>query len=128
MNTNQSKQDASDLAMRVVRGVFSTAFICMLFASAMAAADADAANAAPQAVAKAVQAAGKLTVNFDGAGSTDTDGKIVSYAWNFGNGKTGTGAKPVHTYAAAGTYQVTLTVRDDGGASASSATAVTVVA
>ena len=37
---------------------------------------------------------------FDGTSSTDADGTIASYAWNFGDGSTGTGAKPSHTYAA----------------------------
>jgi len=51
---------------------------------------------------------------FNGSGSTDDVG-IVSYAWTFGDGATGTGITPAHTYATAGTYQVTLTVRDGGG-------------
>jgi PKD repeat protein len=51
---------------------------------------------------------------FNGSGSTDDVG-IVSYAWNFGDAATGTGATPAHTYASAGTYTVTLTVTDGGG-------------
>ncbi len=51
---------------------------------------------------------------FNGNGSTDDVG-IVSYAWTFGDGGTGTGATPSHTYATAGTYQVRLTVTDGGG-------------
>lgn len=54
------------------------------------------------------------TCNFNGTGSTDDVG-IVSYGWTFGDGSTGTGATPSHTYAAAGSYQVTLTVTDGGG-------------
>ena len=50
---------------------------------------------------------------FDGRGSADPDGTIASYAWDFGDGGTGTGAQPTHPYAAAGTYPVTLTVTDD---------------
>jgi FOG: PKD repeat len=54
-----------------------------------------------------------LTVNFDGTGSTDPDGTIQSYDWNWGdNTAHGNGATPQHTYAAAGTYTVTLTVTD----------------
>ena len=53
-------------------------------------------------------------VSFDGSGSSDPDGSIVSYEWDFGDGNTGTGVSPTHTYAAAGTYTVSLTVTDDG--------------
>ena len=52
---------------------------------------------------------------FDGSGSSDSDGSITSYAWDFGDGATGTGASPQHTYDAAGTYTVKLTVTDDRG-------------
>jgi hypothetical protein len=54
-------------------------------------------------------------VPFNGSGSVPGDGGIVSYAWEFGDGGTGTGAKPTHTYTEVGTYEVTLTVTDDGG-------------
>ena len=61
-----------------------------------------------------------LICSLSGAGSTDTDGAIQSYAWDFGDGTTAisTGSVPStsHTYAAAGTYQVSLTVTDDRGA------------
>ena len=60
--------------------------------------------------------------------STDSDGTISSYAWSFGDGATATGATPLpHTYAAAGTYGVTLTVTDDDGATNSVAHDVTVI-
>jgi PKD repeat protein len=55
-------------------------------------------------------------VTFDGSGSVDPDGTIVSYDWDFGDGGTGTGVSPTHTYAGAGTYTVTLTVTDNDGA------------
>ena len=64
-----------------------------------------------------------LTANFDASGSTDADGTVVSYAWTFGDGKTGTGVSPSHTYAGAGSYPVTLTVTDDDGASSTAYTA-----
>jgi PKD repeat protein len=52
-------------------------------------------------------------------GSSDVDGNITQRAWDFGDGGTSTLANPVHTYAAAGSYDVTLTVTDDDNASAS---------
>ncbi|MFC2141004.1 PKD domain-containing protein, partial [Acidobacteriota bacterium] len=45
--------------------------------------------------------------------STDPDGTIVSWLWDFGDGNTSTQQNPSHTYAADGTYTVTLTVTDD---------------
>jgi len=60
------------------------------------------------------------SVLFDGSASTD-DGTIVSYTWSFGDGSGGTGVKANHSYAAAGTYSVILTVKDDRGLSASTA-------
>lgn len=54
------------------------------------------------------------TLSFSGAGSTDSDGQIVSYAWDFGDGTTGSGVSVSHAYNAAGSYLVTLTVTDDG--------------
>ncbi|WUH97541.1 PKD domain-containing protein [Spirillospora sp. NBC_00431] len=52
---------------------------------------------------------------FQGAASADADGQITGYAWDFGDGKTGTGAAPRHTYAESGTYTVKLTVTDNDG-------------
>lgn len=51
---------------------------------------------------------------FSGTSSTDDVG-IVSYAWNFGDGGTGSGATVTHTYAQGGTFPVSLTVTDGGG-------------
>ncbi len=47
------------------------------------------------------------TVTVNGSTSTDSDGTIASYAWNFGDGATATGAPPAHTYAVAGPYTIT---------------------
>jgi PKD repeat protein len=65
-------------------------------------------------------------VEFDGSGSSDPDGKIVSYDWDFGDESTGTGASPSHAYASRGTYNVTLTVTDDNNAVDSAQTSVSV--
>ncbi len=68
-----------------------------------------------------------LSVAFDGSGSQDPDGQIASYAWDFGDGSAaGSGAKPNHTYAAAGTYTVGLTVTDNDGAARSTSKQVAV--
>ena len=69
-----------------------------------------------------------LTVNFDASASSDGDGEIASYAWDFGDGESGTGATASHEYAAAGTYNVKLTVTDNRGATASVTQPITVIA
>lgn len=51
------------------------------------------------------------TCTFNGSGSTDDVG-ITAYAWNFGDGQTGSGVNATHTYATSGNFQVTLTVTD----------------
>jgi len=66
-----------------------------------------------------------LVCSFDASTSNDLDGTIASYDWNFGDGATGTGVSPVHTYAASGTYTVHLTVTDDQGATATDTVTVT---
>ena len=55
-------------------------------------------------------------IQFNGAASSDADGTIASYVWNFGDGSSDTGSVAWHFYSAAGTYLVTLTVTDDDGA------------
>lgn len=68
------------------------------------------------------------TVNFNASGSSDSDGYIVSYTWDFGDGSSGTGAVISHKYAAAGGYKVTLVVTDDKGATGVTSQTVTVTA
>lgn len=69
-----------------------------------------------------------LECAFSGAGSSDPDvgDSVASYAWDFGDGATDTGVDVSHTYGAAGTYTVTLTVTDTNGATGSSTREVTV--
>ena len=69
-----------------------------------------------------------LKVDVDGSGSYDLDGTIVSYVWNFGDGAVATGMTASHTYAAAGTYTITLTVTDNDGLTGAASGPVTVVA
>lgn len=54
-------------------------------------------------------------VMFDATGSSDSDGIIISYLWDFGDGDTGTGARIAHSYRNPGTYTVNLTVIDGSG-------------
>jgi PKD repeat protein len=61
-------------------------------------------------------------ITFDGTGSSDPDGSVASYAWSFGDGNTGTGSTPSHSYAAAGKYFVVMTVTDSDGATSSDVT------
>ncbi|MEN8178484.1 MAG: Ig-like domain-containing protein, partial [Pseudomonadota bacterium] len=67
-----------------------------------------------------------VELTFDGTGSNDPDGTIVSYLWTFGDGGTGTGPTPTHTYANAEIYTVTLEVTDDSGATDTAATVATI--
>jgi arylsulfatase A-like enzyme/PKD repeat protein len=66
-----------------------------------------------------------LECTFDGTRSSDLDGSVVSYQWDFGDGTTGSGATVVHDYASSGTYTVHLTVTDDQGATATDQVIVT---
>ena len=66
------------------------------------------------------------SVACDGSLSTDADGTIASYAWNFGNGATATGVKPIYAYPAVGNYTATLTVTDNTGAINSTAASVAI--
>ena len=65
-------------------------------------------------------------ISFNGTGSSDPDGTIASYTWDFGDGGTASGAAPTHTYAGAGTFPVSLTVTDNVGATGTATTTATV--
>ena len=54
-------------------------------------------------------------VNFNAAGSYDTNGDITSYTWDLGDGTTASGVKVTHMYAKEGTVTVILTVTDNDG-------------
>ena len=71
---------------------------------------------------------GALRCYFTGSPSSDADGTIVSYAWSFGDGTQAADVSPIHTFAAAGTYSVGLTVADNSGATGTAVMTVTVAA
>jgi PKD repeat protein len=75
------------------------------------------ANRAPVAVF--TPSVSDRTIAVDGSGSGDPDGRVAGLTWDFGDGSTATGATATHTYAADGTYRVTLTVADDDGTTTS---------
>ncbi|MCW2530198.1 MAG: domain containing protein [Pseudonocardiales bacterium] len=67
-----------------------------------------------------------LACTFNGGGSTDPDGTIVGYRWDFGDGTTTTGITPSHTFPDSAVYPVGLTVTDDTGVTATLNQPVTV--
>jgi len=66
-------------------------------------------------------------ITFNASGSYDLDGTIVSYSWTFGDGTTATGVIVSHAYVENGAYVVTLTVKDNDGATASTSSTKTVL-
>lgn len=67
-------------------------------------------------------------VQFDGSATTDPDGPVASYAWDFGDGGTGAGATPSHTYASDDTYVVVLCATDGNGDASCCGTTATIQA
>ena len=65
-------------------------------------------------------------VVFNGSGSSDPDNNPLTYAWDFGDGTSGSGATPGHSYANAGNFTVTLVVSDGTLTSAPASTSVTI--
>ncbi|WP_405983420.1 carbohydrate-binding protein [Streptomyces sp. NBC_00872] len=84
-------------------------------------------NRNPIAAAAADKTSGPtpLTVAFSSAGSSDPEGKALTYSWNFGDGGTSTAANPSHTYTTTGTFRPTLTVRDPEGLTGTASLVVT---
>lgn len=70
-------------------------------------------NTAP--TARIEQTLSGRTVSVDGSGSSDQDGSVVKYLWEFGDGATAEGPTASHTYTEPGTYLVTLAVQDNRG-------------
>ncbi len=85
-------------------------------------------NLEPEAALTAQPPRGEapLSVAFDASNSSDDDGTISSYVWDFGDGTSDTGALVSHDYQASGVFDVTVTVTDDDGATDVASTSVTV--
>jgi PKD repeat protein len=66
-------------------------------------------------------------IHFDASKSYDQDGKVVFYSWNFGEGTSAVGMETTHIYTHAGTYTVTLMVRDDKGVESTVTKQITVL-
>ena len=73
----------------------------------------------PAAAFSATAAPADQASSFDASGSSDPDGTVASYHWDFGDGttQTTTNATTTHTYTTPNAYTVTLTVTDDAGCS-----------
>jgi DNA/RNA endonuclease G (NUC1) len=66
------------------------------------------------------------SATFDAAGSIDPNGSVVSYAWDFGDGATGSGVAVTHTFAQDGVFTVRVTATDNDGLVDSATFAITV--
>jgi len=90
---------------------------------------ADTGNVAPVAQANGayVTQVGNA-ITFDSLGSKDTDGDIVSYLWDFGNGEQSIDANPTYVYPVAGSFTASLTVTDNDGAAHTDTASVTIEA
>ena len=81
----------------------------------------------PAPIASFTSIANGLTVTFNGSASTDPNGNIVNFNWNFGDASGGNGVTQTHTYGASGTYTVSLTVTDNQGSQTTVSQQITVV-
>lgn len=70
--------------------------------------------------------AAPLVVSFDATASADSDGGIVEYHWDFGDGSEGRGATAGHSYSRPGVYLARLTVVDNDGAISTASTEISV--
>lgn len=78
-------------------------------------------NSAPTAVINVSKTSGHtpLSLEFDGSQSSDGDGNVTSYSWDFGDGTSSLGSQADHTYTSLGLFTATLTITDDDGANSS---------
>lgn len=76
------------------------------------------ANQSPNAIAQLSKTTAQVNeaITFDASQSSDPDGQVVSYLWNFGDGNSSTSKTVSHSFSQANTYNYALTVTDDKGA------------
>ncbi|MBS3765225.1 PKD domain-containing protein, partial [Candidatus Bipolaricaulota bacterium] len=105
-------------------------FVVLTFSLALFLSGCSPLNDAPTAKFSADSDSGKapLDVSFDASDSNDPDGEIASYDWDFDDDETATGETVSHTFEAEGSYEVTLTVTDDGGDTDTRTTTIEVTA
>ncbi len=87
-------------------------------------------NRRPKAVLTSDKKRGEAPLNvvFDASGSTDADGDTLTYSIDFGDGTSGTGVNPTHSYTESGVYTVTLTVDDGNGGTGKATLTITAFA
>lgn len=68
----------------------------------------------------------ELACDFNGSGSTDSDGTVTAHSWDFGDGATAGGATASHTFPGPGEYEVKLTVTDNQSATGTATVKVSV--
>jgi beta-lactam-binding protein with PASTA domain len=86
-------------------------------------------NNAPRAVITPTEVEGVEgePVVLDASASSDGDGELVRFLWDFGDGVVGTGVQARHTYTSVGSFAVTLTVEDDDGSTSVATATVTII-
>jgi len=84
-------------------------------------------NKAPVADVGGPYASTRLTpAVFDGSKSSDPEGAMLTYAWDFGDGTTGSGVSPAHQYTSLGNFNVSLVVSDGKKTSAAASTTASI--
>lgn len=67
-------------------------------------------------------------ISFDASASTDSDGTVESYDWDFGDGATSTGNIVEHNYSTINNFTINLTITDDGGATSTASVEINIIA
>jgi hypothetical protein len=100
--------------------------VASIFGNTVPVGDNDGVGSNQPPVAIISQTCNELSCSFDGTGSSDTDGTITDYQWNFGDGSSAIGAQVQHSFNQSGSYDVSLSVTDNGGRTTSETVTVSV--